>query len=81
VRVDLLQLPAHVERRLHRSFGVVDSLVRDTPDRHQPVADELVDHSIVAFDDLAHVTEVFVEEFEQRAWVFRLAERGEVSDV
>ena len=50
-------------------------------DRHDRVADELLDRASVALDDRLHLVEVAAEERAQGLRVGRLAERGRADDV
>ena len=65
-----------VQRRPDRSFGIILVALDRAPHRHHRVADELVDGSSKALDDVARSIEVGGEQVAHLLRVTRLRERG-----
>ena len=63
-----------IERAAHRSLGIVLEGGRRSPDRHDRVADELLDRPAVRGDDLGRRLEVSVQELADRLGVARLGQ-------
>ena len=76
LRVQARQLLDHRQRRLHRVVGVVGIVERRAEQRHDHVADELVDRALVREHDRHHAREVLVQ---LRDDVFGLAALGHAS--
>ena len=51
-----------VERRAHRTLGIVLLRDRGAPDRHDGIADELLDRAAIALDDLPRAVEISSED-------------------
>jgi hypothetical protein len=65
----------------HRAQGVVLVDARQPEHRHHRVADELLDHALMAIDDAPHLREVARHHVPQRFGVERLAELRRALDV
>ncbi len=70
-----------VERRPDRALRVVLARHRRAPDRHDRVADELLDRAAVALDDVARQVEVAGQELPRLLRVAALGERREADQV
>ena len=70
-----------LESGSHRSFGVVLLRDRDAPDRHDRVADELLDDAAIAADDGPGEVEVARENLSYFLGVSFLRERREADEV
>ena len=82
-RFDVEQLDHldHFERRAHGRRRRVGQRQRRAEDRHQPVADHLVDHAAVAADGVEHQRVVGVEQLDRLFRRLRLRHRREAADV
>ena len=79
--VEQLDQLDHLERRAHRAPAVVGERQRRAEDRHQAVADHLVDDAAVAADGVEHQRVVGVEQLDRLLRRLRLDQRGEAADV
>src|ERR1019366_1155439 len=70
-----------LERALHAAYGVVPVDHGGAPERHDPVAHELVERALVLEERLDHELEVLVEHLDQRLGRGALAHRGEAANV
>ena len=70
-----------VEARSHGAFRVVLGRRRSSPDRHDRVADELLDGAAVALDDRARGVEVAGEELARLLGVAALGDGRETHEV
>ena len=70
-----------IEPGAHRALGVVLVRGRRSPDRHDCVADELLDGAAVALDEPAACIEVAREQLAHFLGVARLGERREADEV
>ena len=72
---------AHFRRCPDRAQRVVLVRGRHAEDRHDRIADELLDRSAVSLDDCPHPLEVANEQRTKRLRIDRLTERGRAGDV
>ena len=70
-----------IETRPQRVFGMMFGRMRHAKQRHEPVTDELVDHSAVADDYRNHEIETTVHDFAYPLRVESLRHRSEPGDV
>ena len=81
LQVEQLDQLDHFQRRAHRAAGAVGQRQRRAEERHQPVADHLVDHAAVAADGVEHQRVVGVEQLDRLFRRLALDQRREAADV
>ena len=65
LEIELLDQLDHFQRRGHGTAGTIVERQRRAEQRHQPVADHLVDHAAVAADGVEHQRVIGVEQLDR----------------